>query len=244
MRNVKKIIKFYEKVFCFYTEPGTIVRRLSADRAPCADWAYFEMERLKDLYKSEVSIKNKKIIIAGLDEAGRGPMAGPVTASCVVFDGLFFLPGLDDSKKVPEKLRSYLFSAIKACASAYSVASVGPEEIDRINILNASLLAMKKALEKIKTKVDLVLIDGNHKIPGVETPQIPLVKGDSKSYSIAAASIIAKVTRDQIMTKLDETYPGYGFALHKGYCTKLHCEAIKKLGICPAHRKSFAPARV
>lgn len=177
-------------------------------------------------------------IICGVDEAGRGPLAGPVFAAAVILpDGMEDI-GINDSKKLSEKKRDALFEIIKEKALAYSIASADEKEIDELNILNATFLAMKRAVEGLSIKPDMALIDGNRKAnTGVE--EMTLVKGDSKSISIAAASILAKVSRDRCLKELDEKYPEHQFSKHKGYPTKLHYELIKEHGISPVHRLSF-----
>jgi ribonuclease HII len=176
--------------------------------------------------------------IAGVDEAGRGPLAGPVVAAAVIFDAKIDIAGLDDSKKLSPKKREELFPQIQAEAVAYGVAIVDREVIDKINILQASLLAMKQAVEKLQTVPDLLLIDGNQKIDST-LDQWAVVKGDSKSLSIAAASILAKVTRDWVMKDYHKLYPQYEFHRHKGYGTKLHRALIEEHGPCPIHRSTF-----
>ncbi len=184
-------------------------------------------------------VENKKNI-AGSDEAGRGPLAGPVVAAAVVLPEDFPTNILNDSKKLDEKHRLYAEKIIKEKAIAYSVVSVSNEVIDKINILQAALFAMKSAYDdiKAKTKVDLLLVDGN-KTPVVDCDVEAIVKGDMKVPEIMAASILAKNERDRIMVEYDKQYPGYGFAKHKGYPTKAHYEAIRKLGLTPIHRLSF-----
>jgi ribonuclease HII len=178
--------------------------------------------------------------IAGVDEAGRGPLAGPVVAAAVVFPRGFWLEGVDDSKKLSAKQREILYDSIMKSAFRMGVARVEHEEIDRINILQASLHAMKLAIDQINPAPQHLLIDGpiyrDHTIPFDA-----IVDGDAKCFSIAAASIIAKVTRDRIMLEYDKKYPEYGFARHKGYGTKEHLLAIRKYGPCEIHRKSFHP---
>jgi ribonuclease HII len=176
--------------------------------------------------------------IAGVDEAGRGPLAGPVVAAAAIFPYGSIIEGVNDSKKLTKKKREYLFHKIHEQALAIGVGLVSHEVIDRINILQASFLAMNKAIENLKIKPNQLLVDGNffrHEKYPVEN----IIKGDSLSHSIAAASIIAKVTRDALMVELNEQYPEYGFAQHKGYGTKAHIEAIRKYGYSPIHRKSF-----
>ena len=176
--------------------------------------------------------------VCGCDEAGRGPLCGPVVAAAVILPRGAVIDGLDDSKKLTEKKREKLFDVIKETALAYAIAEASPEEIDEINILNASMLAMKRAVDLLSVKADFALIDGNHS-RGFDIPTEPIVKGDSKSYSIAAASILAKVTRDRGCAELDKQYPLYGIAKHKGYPTKEHMDAVRLYGPSPIHRRSF-----
>lgn len=178
------------------------------------------------------------LYIGGVDEAGRGPLAGPVVASVVVFKKGTKIEGVNDSKKLSEEMRNKLFDTIKEEALDYGIGIVDNEEIDDYNILNATYMAMKKALNALNKMPDYLLLDAVT-IPDLEIKQFPMIKGDSKSISIAAASILAKVTRDRIMYKYDEIYPEYGFKSHKGYGTKEHYNAIEKHGITPIHRKSF-----
>lgn len=176
--------------------------------------------------------------IAGVDEAGRGPLAGAVYAAAVILPEDVFIEGLNDSKKLSEKKREALFDVICEKAVAYSIASVDEKRIDEINILNATFEAMNKAIDDLKIQPDYVLIDGN-RIKGTDIPHETVVKGDAKSVSIAAASILAKVSRDRYITEAAKTYPEYGFEKHKGYGTAAHNEAILKYGACPIHRKTF-----
>ena len=176
--------------------------------------------------------------VCGVDEAGRGPLAGPVFAAAVILpDGLENI-GLNDSKKLTEKKRDALFGIITEKAVAWCVASADEKEIDELNILNATFLAMKRAVDGLAVRPDLALIDGNRR-PGTGIREETIVKGDAKSISIAAASILAKVSRDRYMLELDKKYPEYCFAKHKGYPTALHYEMIKKYGVSPVHRLSF-----
>lgn len=176
--------------------------------------------------------------ICGVDEAGRGPLAGPVfAAACILPEG-FVLEGLDDSKKLTEKKREALFDKITQNAVAYAIASASVEEIEEINILNAALLAMRRAIDALPVKADFALIDGNVD-RGFPLPAKAVVGGDALVPSIAAASILAKVARDRVCYELDKEYPAYGFAKHKGYGTKLHKEALLANGVSPVHRPSF-----
>ena len=184
--------------------------------------------------------ENDEKTIAGSDEAGRGPLAGPVVAACVVLGNDFPVDILNDSKKLNVKQRLNIEPIIKEKSIAFSIVAIPNEIIDKINILQASLLAMKMSYEQIKdkTKIDMLLVDGN-KLPDVDVAVEAIVKGDSKIHAIMAASILAKNERDRIMKEYDKIYPGYGFAKHKGYPTKEHYEAIKRLGPSPIHRLSF-----
>jgi len=177
-------------------------------------------------------------IICGVDEAGRGPLAGPVFAAAVILPEDCPDIGINDSKKLTEKKRELLFDKITEIALDYSIAIVSEKEIDEINILNAAMLAMRKAVAGLKIKPDFVLIDGN-RLPETGYPERYIVKGDSLSMSIAAASILAKVSRDRYMLSLDEQYPEYCFNKHKGYGTALHYQMLEKYGISPVHRRSF-----
>ncbi len=177
-------------------------------------------------------------VICGIDEAGRGPLCGPVCAAAVVLPENCEIPGLNDSKKISEKKREALFDIIREKAISYNVVMIDEKIIDEINILQATFLAMRTAVEGLSVKADMALIDGNGK-PGLDICERTVIKGDAKSVSIAAASILAKVTRDRYMLEMDKEYPEYQFAKHKGYGTKLHYEMIEKYGICPIHRRSF-----
>lgn len=181
-------------------------------------------------------------VVCGLDEAGRGPLAGPVYAGAVILPEGYVPEGLNDSKKLSEKKRDALFEQITQNALAWGFGTASPEEIDRINILNASMLAMKRAVESLGITPEFLLVDGNV-ARGFDQPAVPVIKGDAKSPSIAAASIIAKVLRDRECLNMDEAYPEYGFAAHKGYPTKAHFAAIEQHGVSPIHRKSFLKKR-
>jgi len=180
--------------------------------------------------------------IAGIDEVGRGPLAGPVVAAAVILSPGFFLPEVNDSKKLSAKVRAELANAIKKVAIAWSLAAVFPPYLDQINILNATREAMRTAVEHLTPGPDFLLIDAV-KLHDIDIKQRSIIKGDSNSVSIACASILAKVERDRSMEAFDMLYPGYGFARHKGYGTREHLEALMKQGLCPIHRESYAPVR-
>lgn len=192
------------------------------------DWLYYENTAYENGYN----------LVCGVDEAGRGPLAGPVCAAAVVLHKGLILEGVNDSKKLTEKKREALFDVITEQALDWSVAFATVEEIEEINILNAAMLAMKRAVEGLKNPVDFAIIDGNRK-PPLEIDCEAVVKGDAKSMSVAAASILAKVSRDRILRQYAVDYPQYGFEKHKGYGTKVHVEALKKYGPCEVHRPSF-----
>lgn len=177
--------------------------------------------------------------VCGVDEAGRGPLAGPVFAAAVILPEDLEIEGLNDSKKISEKKREQLFEIIKEKAVAYSVAFATVEEIEQFNILEATYLAMNRAIEGLNTPADYALIDGNRVPRNIKIPCETVIKGDAKSCSISAASILAKVSRDRLLLEYDEQYPEYEFKKHKGYGTAAHYEAVKKYGLCPVHRPSF-----
>ena len=181
-------------------------------------------------------------VMAGVDEVGRGPLAGPVIAAAVILDTENPIQGLMDSKKISEKKRIFLAKEIREKALAWAMGRAEHDEIDSMNILQASLLAMKRAIESLSIKPELVLVDGIYR-PDTDCKVVPIVKGDSKVAAISAASIIAKVARDNEMIALDSEYPGYGFSQHKGYPTKMHINALKELGVSLIHRKSFSPVK-
>ena len=176
--------------------------------------------------------------VAGVDEAGRGPLAGPVVSAAVVLRNGDYIEGVDDSKKLSSKKREILFEEIKVRALYFGIGIADESYIDEHNILNATFYSMKQAVDKLEHKPEYVLVDGN-RVPDWEYPSRAIVKGDSLSMSIAAASIIAKVTRDRIMVEYDRSYPAYAFARHKGYATRYHMNAIKQEGLCPIHRRTF-----
>ena len=177
-------------------------------------------------------------LICGVDEAGRGPLAGPVCAAAVILPEHLQIPGLNDSKKLTDKKRRELFPVIQEQAIAYGIGLASEQEIDEINILQATFLAMRRALEQLTVRPEIALIDGNRETD-FGLPVKTVVKGDSLSANIAAASVLAKVTRDNIMVELAQQYPEYGFEIHKGYGTKAHYEALRTYGPCPIHRKTF-----
>ena len=209
-----------------------------------------ELERLKEIKKIEEELYLKGTTsIAGIDEAGRGPLAGPVVVACVVMPRDSMIEGVNDSKKVSEKKREKLYEEIIKEAIGYGVGIMSQEEIDRINILNTTKEGLTTAIKELERdlkeknrnfdKPEIILVDALTKIDTDHIPYKSIIKGDAKSYSIAAASIIAKVTRDRIMRQWAEVYPMYGFEKHKGYGTAMHISAIKEYGLCPLHRRSF-----
>ena len=199
-----------------------------------------ELERLTKLKEIEKDLYQKGFQkICGIDEAGRGPLAGPVVVAGVIMPQDSMIEGVNDSKKISEKKREKLYDLILEEAISYSVAIIGQDVIDEINILNATKQGVTNVVEGLDVKPDLIIVDA---LTGINTKGIPydsIIKGDAKCYNIAAASIIAKVTRDRIMRQWDEIYPQYGFIAHKGYGTAKHIEAIKQYGLCPIHRRSF-----
>ncbi len=198
-----------------------------------------EIERLQNMLSYEnAAMQEGYSFIAGVDEAGRGPLAGPVVAAAVILPKGLLIEGVNDSKKLSEAKREALFDIIKEKALTYGIAAVNEKCIDEINILNATKKAMTEAINQMKPKPDYILLDAV-KLENIETKQVPIIKGDSLSLNIAAASILAKVTRDRIIREYDSQYPEYGFAVHKGYGTPQHISAIKKIGLCPIHRLSF-----
>lgn len=196
-----------------------------------------ELERLEAMKEYEYTYEACSYI-CGIDEAGRGPLAGPVVAAAVILPKDCQILFLNDSKKVSEKKRELLFDEIKEKAVSYGIGIASPERIDEINILQATYEAMRQAVSQLSVEPEILLNDAVT-IPGLDMMQVPIVKGDAKSISIAAASILAKVTRDRMMVQYDELFPEYGFARHKGYGTAVHIQALKEHGPCPIHRRTF-----
>ena len=183
-------------------------------------------------------------LVAGVDEAGRGPLAGPLAVAAVILDPTWPIAGLDDSKKLSEKKREALYPQIIEHALAYCIVLIEPEEIDRINIFQATMSGMSRAVAGLSLAAHMALIDGNQLPKDLRCPGRAIVGGDALEPAISAASILAKVTRDRLLVTMETTYPGYGFAMHKGYGTAQHLAALQQLGPCPQHRRSFAPLRV
>ena len=199
-----------------------------------------EEKRLNQLKEYEKNLYEEGVkLIAGIDEAGRGPLAGPVVVGVVILRETSFIEGINDSKKISEAKREKLYEEITNEAVAWSVGIVDETRIDEINILNATKEALTKAISNLKIKPEIILVDALDKIDTLSIPYISIIKGDAKIYSIAAASIIAKVTRDRIIRSYDKIYPEYEFIKNKGYGTAKHIEAIKQYGLCPIHRRSF-----
>lgn len=193
---------------------------------------------MTELFEFDNAIREKYKTFCGVDEAGRGPLAGDVYAAAVIFDADVVIEGINDSKKISEKKREILFDEIISKATDYCIATSNIAEIEEVNILNAAMLAMKRAIEGLKCTPEIALIDGNRS-PLVSCDTMTIVKGDANSQSIAAASILAKVARDRYMKEIDSEFPEYQFSRHKGYGTKLHYEMIEKYGVCEHHRPSF-----
>ncbi|HOO06375.1 MAG TPA: ribonuclease HII [Ruminococcus sp.] len=192
----------------------------------------------KELFEYDSAVRNDFPLICGVDEAGRGPLAGDVYAAAVILEDDTLIEYLNDSKKISEKRRELLFDEIKAKAKAWCIATASVEEIDSLNILQATMLAMKRAVEGLGIEPDMALVDGN-RLPELSCPAQCVIKGDATSASIAAASVLAKVARDRYMRELDQAYPQYQFSQHKGYGTKLHCDMLRQYGPSPVHRRTF-----
>ena len=224
-------------------DPRAGVRRAYERRMRRSAAQDAETARMESLLAYERKLwRQGFLLVAGVDEAGRGPLAGPVLAGACVLPSTFDLPGLNDSKQIPPQQREQLYARIVEQALAWAVGSADVTEIDELNILEATKLAMQRALAGLQVRPHHVLTDAV-KLPALDIPQTPLINGDSLSASIAAASILAKVSRDRLMHVYASTYPGYGFEQHKGYPTPEHMAALKRLGPCPLHRLSFAPVR-
>lgn len=220
LRRLKRLEKEQEKE----------AKRLAKEQA--------EIQRLEGMREYEKEYELTCDHVCGIDEAGRGPLAGPVVAAAVILPKGMVIPYVNDSKKLTERRRELLYPEIMEKALAVGVGIVSPERIDEINILQATYEAMRQALSQLPVRPDVLLNDAV-RIPGVDIPQVPIVKGDAKSISIACASVIAKVTRDRMMVEYDQLYPEYGFAGHKGYGSAAHMEALRQIGPCPIHRKTF-----
>ncbi|MDX2029585.1 MAG: ribonuclease HII [Blastocatellia bacterium] len=225
------------------TDSRASARRLAAQLRARRQGDRAESRRLRSLLQFERELWSQGFaMIAGVDEAGVGPMAGPVVAGAVVLPRDYTLRELDDSKKLDEPMREQLAGRIRADAVAWAIGVAEVEEIDRVNIYQAGLRAMRRAIEGLRVQPDFVLVDART-IPDCPAPQRGIIRGDSLSASIAAASIIAKTTRDRMMLELDREFPGYGFASHKGYPTPEHFRTLRELGVSPAHRRSYRPVR-
>ncbi len=228
-----------ERIAYIQEEYGVSLKKLFEKYSKRRAASLKEYERYQKMCRYENDACKKGIkLIAGIDEAGRGPLAGPVVAAAVILPEGIFIEGLDDSKKLTPGKRETLFDIIKEKALSYGVGIIDEKCIDEINILNATRKAMALAVRSLKLRPELLLIDAE-KLQNLNINQISIIKGDTLSVSIAAASVVAKVTRDRMICELDKVYPQYGFAKHKGYGTKEHIDAIKKYGICPIHRISY-----
>jgi ribonuclease HII len=202
------------------------------------------VEPWRRLARTEARLAGEAVTVAGVDEAGRGPLAGPVVAAAVVLDARSGWDGVNDSKKLPPEAREAIYARVLLEARAFAWAVVGPRTIDALNIRRASLEAMRRAIVRLPLVPDLVFVDGNDRIPGLACRQEAVISGDAHLLSVAAASVVAKVVRDRIMERLDRVWPDYGFARHKGYGTPEHLAALDRFGPCPLHRFSFSPVRV
>jgi ribonuclease HII len=198
-------------------------------------------ERWRRLAREESRLSGQRVVVAGVDEAGRGPLAGPVVAAAVVLDLSEDWSGLDDSKQLTAERRDVMYARVLKGARAFAWAVAGPREIDRVNIRRATHGAMARAVARLRLAPELVLVDGHETVAAIAAEQQAVIGGDGRCLSIAAASVLAKVVRDRIMERLDQVWPAYGFAKHKGYGTAEHMDAIREHGPCPLHRWSFAP---
>lgn len=246
VKDIKELLKGDVSVdfLCLVqSDERSSVRKLGESYVSRQKKVLAEHQRIKRLYLYEKSFYDEgKQYVIGVDEVGRGPIAGPVTVAAVILPPYLHLEGLNDSKKVKPTDRERLYDEIMAQAIAVSCISYDAEKIDTLNIYEATREAMYEAINSLSVEGDAVLVDAM-KLPNLTIPVESLIKGDSKSASIAAASIIAKVTRDRYMAEMDKEYPGFGFAIHKGYYTELHKQAIADLGITPLHRRSFEPIK-
>lgn len=225
------------------SDPRQGVQRLAVRLLKYQQAQAIEETRIQKLLVEEKKLWNKGFqLLAGIDEAGRGPLAGPVVAAACILPAQFDLSGLNDSKMLTESKREKLYAQIQAQAIDYAIGSAEPAEIDALNILQATKLAMKRAIESLKVRPHYLMIDALT-LPTVKLPQLPLVGGDHLSATIAAASILAKVTRDRLMVELHALYPEYTFAKNKGYGTSEHMQVLRRIGPCPLHRRSFAPVK-
>lgn len=223
------------------SDPRQGVRKLAERLLKSRQAQDLEEARLERMLVEEKKLWEKGfLLLAGIDEAGRGPLAGPVIAAACILPAKFYLPGLNDSKQLTESKRDKLYNLIQTQAVDYAVGSAEPAEIDALNILQATRLAMKRAVEGLKVRPRHLLLDAVT-LPAVQLPQLQLIRGDQRSATIAAASILAKVTRDRVMVELNALYPEYMFAKNKGYGTNEHLRVLRRLGPCPIHRRSFAP---
>lgn len=224
-------------------DPRAGARELYRIQTRRLERAAAEAGRVESLFREELALVRRGYeTIAGVDEAGRGPLAGPVVAAAVILPVPALIPGLDDSKRLTARVRERVAGEVFRRAAAWGIGLASVEEIDRLNILRASILAMRRALTAMGVTPQWVLVDGNVPIPDLPWPQRPLVGGDAASASVAAASVLAKVFRDHLMEEAHLQYPAYGFAVHKGYATRDHYRALARWGPCPLHRRAFLPA--
>lgn len=216
------------------------VRKLALTLSKKLDRLEKEHQRLVQMFELEEYFRKQQVYrVGGVDEAGRGPLAGPVVAACVLFEENPFIEGMNDSKKLTEEKREIIFDQILSRSMAYGIGIADHHEIDALNILEATMLAMRRAIAACQTRPEFILVDGDQMIRQMDCPQKTVIQGDAKSVSIAAASILAKVTRDRLMKEMANRYPLYGFEKHKGYGTKEHRKALLKHGPCEIHRMSF-----
>lgn len=233
----------HQMIYACQNDPRQGVRQLAVRLVKYQQAQVVEQSRIQQMLVEEKKLwKQGFLLLAGIDEAGRGPLAGPVIAAACILPVQFDLPGLNDSKMLTESKREKLYTQIQAQAIDYAIGSAEPAEIDALNILQATKLAMKRAIEGLTFRPHYLMIDALE-LPAVKLPQLPLVRGDSLSATIAAASILAKVTRDRLMVELDTIYPDFSFSKNKGYGTSQHMQVLQRLGPCPLHRKSFAPVK-